>query len=227
MQTMKLAVCASVFLLSPIGSAWADEAKVYAKAPMDQYQMGSVAEEIALSRSAAPASISDNATVLTLGEHGYETTVHGNNGFVCLVERSWADPFADSEFWNPKIRAPNCFNAAAAQSVLRVYLKRTEWVMAGASKSDMIEREKAERAANHDRMPEPGAMCYMMSKLGYLGDSAGHWHPHLMFYTPKTDGSTWGAGQPGSPVFAGQAEEDQFTTFYVLVPAWSDVTAML
>jgi hypothetical protein len=29
---------------------------------------------------------------------------------------------------------------------------------------------------------EPGAMCYMLSKQGYLSDRAGHWHPHLMFF---------------------------------------------
>src|SRR5215469_18094680 len=32
--------------------------------------------------------------------------------------------------------------------------------------------------------PEPGAMCYMMSRAGYLNDSLGHYVPHLMFYFP-------------------------------------------
>src|SRR5690242_80352 len=43
--------------------------------------------EIALARSAAPESISRDATVLFLGRHGYETAVEGKNGFVCVVER--------------------------------------------------------------------------------------------------------------------------------------------
>ena len=29
-------------------------------------------------------------------------------------------------------------------------------------------------------------MSYMMSKAGNLGDSVGHWCPHLMFHVPKT-----------------------------------------
>jgi hypothetical protein len=33
---------------------------------------------------------------------------------------------------------------------------------------------------------EPGAMCYMMSKQGYGGDSVEHWPPHLMFYFSQT-----------------------------------------
>ncbi|UGB44256.1 hypothetical protein LQ772_09580 [Frateuria edaphi] len=43
-------------------------------------------EEIALARSAAPASISRDATVLVLTPTGYETAVTGTNGFV------WGSP---------------------------------------------------------------------------------------------------------------------------------------
>jgi len=45
--------------------------------------------EIALARSAAPASISDGAEVMVLGRVGYTTAAKGGNGFLCLVERSW------------------------------------------------------------------------------------------------------------------------------------------
>src|SRR5882757_7423635 len=55
---------------------------------LDQYMMERDAE-IALARSAAPDSISMDAEVMVLGQHGYETAVKGKNGFVCLVERSW------------------------------------------------------------------------------------------------------------------------------------------
>jgi hypothetical protein len=46
-------------------------------APLAQYRVPSASEEIALSRTAAPTSISGDASVLTLGEHGYETTARG------------------------------------------------------------------------------------------------------------------------------------------------------
>ncbi|HMD49653.1 MAG TPA: hypothetical protein VKG79_11170, partial [Bryobacteraceae bacterium] len=63
--------------------------------------------EIALARSSAPASISDAAEVMVLRRDGYATVVQGSNGFVCIVQRSWAKPTDDPEFWNPKISAPN------------------------------------------------------------------------------------------------------------------------
>src|SRR5215469_13922434 len=85
-------------------------------APVEQYRIANREDEIALARSAAPPSISGDAQVLVLGNHGYETAVKGKNGFVCFVERSWAAGFDDREFWNPKLRAPNCFNRAAAIS---------------------------------------------------------------------------------------------------------------
>src|SRR5580692_8512845 len=43
------------------------------KAPTSQYLMASQTDEIAQARSAAPASISNDADVLILDSHGYET----------------------------------------------------------------------------------------------------------------------------------------------------------
>jgi hypothetical protein len=186
--------------------------------------MASASEEIALSRSAAPTSISDDASILTLGDHGYETAVKGKNGFVCMVERSWASDFDDAEFWNPKLRAPMCFNAAAARTVLPIYLKRTEWVIAGTSKSGMIDRSKTELAAKRIVAPEPGAMNFMMSKQGYLGDKAGHWHPHVMFFLAHVDGADWGANLHGSPILSARGDLDPYMTFFIPVPKWSDGT---
>ncbi|MGF6710289.1 hypothetical protein QFZ41_001253 [Luteibacter sp. W1I16] len=62
-------------------------------APVDQYLMANRDDEIALARSAAPASVSRDATVLVLGRKGYETAIEGKNGFVCVVGRSWTGPF--------------------------------------------------------------------------------------------------------------------------------------
>src|SRR5208283_1286628 len=87
-------------------------------APIEQYLMDQTAE-IALARSAAPESISRDATVLVLGRHGYETAVEGKNGFVCMVERSWTAGIDEPEFWNPKLRAAICFNPPAARSYLQ------------------------------------------------------------------------------------------------------------
>ena len=221
-----LGVCGMAFLLGAAGSACADDSKsAYpAMAPIEQYRVASASEEIALSRSAAPASISGDASVLTLGDHGYETALKGRNGFVCLVQRSWAAGFGEAEFWNPKLRSPICFNPAAARTVLPAYIERTVWVIARVSKADMIKRTNAELAANRTAAAESGAMAFMMSKQGNLNDLAGHWHPHLMFFLARTDAAAWGADLHGSPVFAARNDSDPITTFFVLVPTWSDGT---
>jgi hypothetical protein len=217
-------VCGAAFLFGAGGLVCAADTKpAYpAMAPVEQYRVADASEEIALARSAAPVSISGDATVLTLGDRGYATASKGKNGFVCLVQRSWASGFEDAEFWNPKLRAPLCFNAAAARTVLPAYLERTEWAIAGISRMEMINRTKAELAANRIATPEPGAVVYMMSKQGYLGDTAGHWHPHLMFFLTHANVADWGADLRGSPIFAARDELDPVTTFFVLVPTWSD-----
>jgi hypothetical protein len=61
--------------------------------------------EITLAGSAAPESISEDAEVMVLSRHGYETVVKGKNGFACVVQRSWTAGIDDPDFWNPKLRA--------------------------------------------------------------------------------------------------------------------------
>src|SRR6202163_4716648 len=106
-------------------------------APLDQYLMERNAQ-IALARSAAPESISQDAEVMVLGRHGYETAMKGKNGFVCMVWRSWAAGVDDPDFWNPKLRAPVCLNPPAARFNVPLTLKRTELILVGRSKSQMF-----------------------------------------------------------------------------------------
>jgi hypothetical protein len=218
--------CGLAFLLCAIGAASAEDAKAPypAMASIAQYQIPTVADEIALARSAAPTSISGEADVLTLGSDGYKTAVKGKNGFVCVVQRSWAADFNDAEFWNPKIRGPICFNPAAVRTVLPGYLERTKWVLAGVSKSDMIDRTRTALNTNTFLSPEPGAMSFMMSKQGYLSDDGGHWHPHLMFFVAHSDAAAWGANLHGSPIIAAQSDPEPITTFFIPVAKWSDGT---
>jgi hypothetical protein len=196
-------------------------------APLDQYLMADRNAEIALARSAAPDAISGDARILILGRHGYETAVEGKNGFVCVVERGWMSPSDAPEFWNPKLRGPICFNPPAARSVLPTTYKRTEMVLAGRSKAEIVDGNKA--AFEKGELPplEPGAMSYMLSKGAYLTDDGGHNLAHLMFYTPPLDGGVWGADLPKSPVmlipqFKGAQPID---VFIVPVARWSDGSA--
>lgn len=83
---------ALLLLVTTGASAQAQDAKSpYPKmAPVNEYMMADRNAEVALARTAAPNSISRDAEILVLGEHGYETAVKGTNGFACLVERSLA-----------------------------------------------------------------------------------------------------------------------------------------
>lgn len=192
-------------------------------APIQQYQMERQAE-IELARSAAPASISSEAQILVLGQSGFESAVPGKNGFVCLVQRSWAAGVDDPEFWNPKVRAPICVNAAAARSILLHISKKAEWALAGLSKEQIRTRIKEALQTKQFPPTEAGAMSYMMSKQGYLSDQDGHWHPHLMFFTPAEDPATWGANLRDSPVLAATSKTEEFTVYLLPVAKWSDGT---
>jgi hypothetical protein len=227
-KTVRTVVLRSFALIVVVGAAWqaqAQDAKTQypSMAPLDQYLMERDAE-IALARSGAPESISQDSDVMVLGRHGYETAVKGKNGFVCMVERSWMAPIDDPNFWNPKLRGPICLNPASVRSYLPRTIKKTEVILATKSKAQMVADITAALDKKELPSPEPGAMCYMLSKQGYLSDTDGHWHPHLMFFTPLTDPAAWGASLPGSPVLAFKGSEGM-TIFLVPVTRWSDGTA--
>ena len=213
-----------VVLGTPYQAMALDAKTPYANiAPINQYLMTDRNAEVALARSAAPESISRDAETLVLGRHGFVTAVKGKNGFVCLVGRSWTSA-PDYDFWNPKVRVPMCVNAAAARSWLTLIIKGTDLILAGRTQAQMNESIAA--AINKKELPamESGAMCYMMSKLGYAGDRTEHWPPHLMFFYSWTDPATWGANLPGSPILAVNDTLDHLTSFVVVVQRWSDKT---
>lgn len=215
----------SLALIGLIGFADAQEKKpTYpAMAPADQYRSRNVQAEIALARSAAAASISANAEILVLGKSGYDSAVKGTNGFVCFVERSWTAGFEDPEFWNPKIRGPNCFNPPAVRSVLPQYLKRTEWVLAGVARDKMMEKAHEAVAARQFTDPEAGSLSFMLSKEGYLGDQAGGaWFPHVMFFVKHGETAVWAAGFAGSPILGKDGLPSEPTVLFIPVRSWSD-----
>jgi hypothetical protein len=219
------AFLSAALLLAWIHGAPAEETptRYPAMAPVEKYRMASAQDEISLARSAAPSSISADADVLVLGARGYERAIKGKNGFVCFVERSWTAGFADRQFWNPKLRAPNCFNPPAARSVLPQYLKRTEWALAGVSKDDMLARSRALFAERSFTAPEAGSFSFMLSRQGYVSDDAGGpWLPHVMFFVPHGEAPTWGAGLEGSPILGADGSPFEPTVLFIPVRRWSD-----
>jgi hypothetical protein len=197
-------------------------------AAVDQYMMADSGAEITMARSAAPEAIARDAAVLILGTGGYKTAINGKNGFTCLVERSWMSPFDSPEFWNSRMRGPICYNPAAVRTVLPYTLNRTKLFLAGLSKAQVHGIITASVEKKELPAPEAGAMSYMMSKKGYLSDSARHWRPHLMFHVPRTNEATWGANRAGSPVLFNDEYRDvpePETILMVPVAYWSDGSA--
>jgi hypothetical protein len=234
-----LGALALVVVLSTSWQARGADAKAAypSMASLDQYLIADRNAEIALARTAAPGSISGDATVVVLGPHGYETAVEGKNGFVCMVERAWMNPFDSPEFWNPKNRSPICLNPPAARTVLPITVMRTKLLLAGKSKEEVKESVKA--AIEKKELPalEAGAMSYMMSKVAYLTDKGGHNMAHLMFYMPL--GTVWGANLvdssnnvsepfPGSPLLLApsyKGNPEPIDMFLMPTGMWSDGTA--
>ena len=198
-------------------------------APASEYLIANRQAEIDLARSAAPPSISRLARVLVLTARGYETAVAGANGFTCVVERAWENAFDNDEFWNPKMRAPVCYNPAASRSVLPYTIFRTRLALAHVGKAALLQRLRSAIAGGELPSLQPGAMAYMMSKQQYLNDDAKAWHPHVMVYAPPQDrardGESWGANMKGSPVILDTSDRimpEPWALFFIPVGSWSD-----
>jgi hypothetical protein len=101
---------------------------------------------------------------------------------------------------------------------------KTKLLLAGKSKTEIVEATAS--ALDKKELPaiETGAMCYMMSKRQYLSDHDMNWHPPLMFFVPGDAAKNWGTNLPGSPVMAANDPEERVTTFLVWVGGWSDGT---
>ena len=225
LKSTKLGIASIVILAAAISAGAQNASTPYPKmAALDAYLMAPDAE-IALARTAAPDSVSKDAEIWVLDRHGYKTAVKGHNGFTCVVQRAWTAGLDDPGFWNPKQRAPICYNAPAARSFLPRVVKRTELVLAGKSKEQLSTELNAAFEAHKLPAIEAGSMSYMLSKQGYLNDQAGHWHPHIMIYAAETEMAAWGANLPGSPVFGDSDRADHVTVFMIPVHNWSDGSA--
>ena len=206
----------------PMG-AQAVAAKYAVAAPLNEYMMAKDAE-VVLARSAAPVAISGGAEVLVLGPDGYTTVAPGGNGFVCLVERSFAAAVDFPEFWNPKIRGPICVNPEAAKTYLQVVRLEAKLAMAGKSREEIAAALKTAWEKKELTEPGVGAMSYMMSKQQYLGDDALSWRPHLMWFEAGDAAKSWGANLEGSPLMAAPDLGDRMTILMLPVGKWSDGT---
>jgi hypothetical protein len=231
-----LMTCAATSSLALASAAVATPAAPRAgMAPTGAYLMDR-AQEITLAKSAAPASVSNNATVWVFTRTGYETAVTGTNGFVCWVGRGFVGAFDAPERWNPKIRAADCENPQAARSVLPYGKLIAAMVLAGCTDAEIIGRIKTAVRSGEIPPLESGALSYMMSKSSYLTDQGGHDMPHLMFFVAVKHPADWGANAPDTPIIGGNywfftpgheaeiAALPKLSVFLTGVANWSDGT---
>ena len=157
--------------------------------------------EIALARSAAPDRVSKNATIMILGENGYEIVIKGTNSFVCLVIRSWGNPTHDHAYlYDPNLIVPECLDENAVKTILPIQLYRAEL---GTKTTPPAEIEAAVmegfRSGRFQRT-ETVSFSYMLSAGMTFGD--GRQGPaHIMIYLPDNYKNDTVGGFPYSERF--------------------------
>ena len=133
--------------------------------------------EITLAQSAAPAAVSDSATIYVFTDHGYEVAVRGTNGAACYVSRSWIDAIE-----------PHCFDVEGAETIMRMEMRQVELMHQGKSPAEAEREVAAGVLSGAFRLPRRPAVSYMLSAAQELisdtGRRVGPWKPHLMIYYP-------------------------------------------
>jgi hypothetical protein len=167
--------------------------------------------EIALARSAAPATVTDSARILVFTGSRYEVAVAGTNGVSCLVSRPWPDAVE-----------PHCYDREGAETVMAIEMRKNELWHRGASDAE-IERVIADGLSNGTfRLPRRPAMTYMMSAANMIYDDAGNKigaGSHVMIYYPYL--SNFDVGFPATPdMHAGIVDQENkpLSNLIILMP---------
>jgi hypothetical protein len=175
---------------------------------------------MALAKSAAPANISDRATIKVLTKSGYEVAHTGDNGFVCLVMRGWSAPtYTPAPFRNlvydASVRAPICFDPIASRTVMPYYELRSKLGMEGKTPDQIAEVIQAAYVKGQLPRRDTVSFAYMWSADMELGPGVGHWHPHMMIFAPYYENAMLGGNEFGKAL--PQVTDDAGTPFTVIV----------
>jgi hypothetical protein len=176
--------------------------------------------EMALARSAAPVDISDRATIKVLTKSGFEVAREGDNGVVCMVMRGFSAPtYTPAQFRNlvydPTVRAPICFTAPAARSVMPYYELRTRLAIEGKGPDQIAESVQAAYVKGELPRRDEVTFAYMWAAHQHLGPGIGAWRPHLMLFAPYYTNAMVGGNEFGGPL--PQVSDDAGTPFTVVV----------
>jgi hypothetical protein len=224
MRTRLIALAAALATLAA-HSAGAQDKK---HPPIERYLMPQDAE-IALARTAAPANISDHATIKVLTKTGFTVARHGDNGNVCMVMRAFSAPtYTPAQFrdlvYDPTVHAPICFTAPAAKTAMPYYEMRTRLGIEGKNPDQIASALKS--AYDKGTLPRRDAVtfAYMWSAHQHLGPGIDAWHPHVMIFAPNYQNAMVG-GNPFGSVLP-QVTDDAGTPFSVIVIPVDDKLAI-
>jgi hypothetical protein len=187
--------------------------------PIERYLMPRDAE-LALARTAAPANISDRATIKILTTTGFTVARHGDNGNVCMVMRGFSAPtYTPAQFrdlvYDPTVHAPICFTAPAARTVMPYYEMRTRLAIEGKNPDQIASALKTAYANGTLPRRTITTFAYMWSAHQHLASGIGAWHPHVMIFVPEYENAMVGGNAFGSPL--PQVTDDAGTPFTVVV----------
>lgn len=199
-KTIRLILC--VLALALIATTARAQSNTYPS--LDSYMMPRDAE-VALARSSAPPNVSSAATIKVLTKTGYQVAQQGSNGFVCMVLRGSAGPTYTPPplrdlVYDPAVRAPICFDPAAARIVMPYYELRGRLAMEGKTPDQIATGVEAAYARGELPPRDRVSFGYMWSADQHLGPGAGHWHPHMMVFVPFYTNSMLGDNEFGKPL---------------------------
>jgi hypothetical protein len=183
---MRRATCTLTILIAALASQAGRAERKYPA--LEAYLMPRDAE-IHMARSAAPPRLSDRATVKVLTRTGYEVAARGDNGMVCVVLRGFAAPtYTPAPYrdlvYDPTVRAPLCFTADAARTVLPYYELRTRLGLAGRTPDQIAEALQAAHVRGELPRRDGVTFGYMFSAHQHLTPEEGRWRPHMMVFAP-------------------------------------------
>jgi hypothetical protein len=173
--------------------------------------------EVALAVSAAPAAVSDEATVLVWNGSGFDRAREGTNGVTCYVARSW-----------PESLEPHCFDQEGTETILPIHLRQMELWNEGRSSAEIDSVIADGLRTGEFRLPARPVMSYMMSAGQQLrgddGTPVGAWRPHLMIYYPYLTPDAMGLG--ATPSTEAAVVVDPGTPFSNLMVVVNDFVAV-
>ncbi|MCI0446052.1 hypothetical protein L0244_29565 [bacterium] len=195
---------------------------------LSEYLMSKDAE-VALAKSAAPSNVSDRATIKVLTASGYQVVHDGTNGFVCMVMRGWSAPtYTPAQFRNlvydPTVTAPICFDPNASRTVMPYYELRSKLGMEGKTPDQIAEGLQAAYVRGQLPKRDGVSFAYMWSADMNLASGVGHWHPHMMVFSPYYENEMLGGFDFGSPLPT--VSDDARTPFTVVVIPVDDKLAI-